>query len=57
MDIDELLELCAYYQINKHASALTFETILQDNNKPSPEKPKPEKATKKKLEYVEPKKQ
>ena len=34
--VEELLEFCAYYQLNKHASNLTIETIFIDNNKPSP---------------------
>jgi hypothetical protein len=56
MNVDELLEFCAYYQINKHATALTIETFSQNNQKTVLPPPKSEKNTRKKVEQVEHKK-
>jgi hypothetical protein len=55
MDLENLLEFCAYYQVNKHASILTIQTISEDNQQ-SPIKDKPEKLVRKKVEVVDKKK-
>jgi hypothetical protein len=55
MNLENLLEFCAFYQVNKHASILTLQTIFYENQ-PSPIKDKPDKPARKKIEVVEKKK-
>lgn len=55
MDLENLLEFCAYYQANKHATILTLQTISEENQQ-SPIKDKPEKVARRKVEVVDKKK-